>query len=288
MNRTIIEGDNLEFLKSLPNGSIDLIYLDPPFFSGREHFIDQKRRESGLSFEDRWKWTEADDLLLDEMDEGFRAQRFFRGMEIVLGKSPLLKYLLFLGVRIDAMRRSLTQRGSIYLHCDFKASAPLRLLLDSLFGVDCFQNEIVWCYGLGGSSPRRWPRKHDTLLWYSRNAGGHFFEPATEPATSERMKGRWKKCPDYWTIPSLNNMASERTGYPTQKPLALLERIVVSSAPPDGVVLDPFAGSGTTLIAAERTNRRWIGVDSNPAAIETIVRRFEREFPERSLAHIKV
>jgi DNA modification methylase len=163
--------------------------------------------------------------------------------------------------------------GSIYLHCDGAAGHYLKILMDAVFGSENFLNDIAWCYGLGGSSRRYLPRKHDSILWYSRTPNGHYFAPAMTPATSARMAGQDKKVPDYWLIPTINNMAHERTGYPTQKPEALLERIIRSSSRPGDLVLDPFCGSGTTIVVAQRLGRRWVGIDMNPAAIQTTRRR---------------
>jgi len=262
----------------LSDRSVDLVYLDPPFASGRDYrTVDRSSgKQTDGGFGDRWQWDEHCDADFQALCSHEFNGRFWVGMELVLRRAAMLAYLVYLAPRLSEMRRVLKDTGSLYLHCDQKASAHLKLLLDELFGMDCYLNTIVWCYGLGGSSPRRWPRKHDDILWYGKTNGKHFFAPVMEAASSERMKGMLKKTPDYWNIPSLNNMAHERTGYPTQKPLELLERIIASSCPPDSIVLDPFCGSGTTLVAAEKLGRGWIGIDSNPEAIATAEKRLSQ------------
>jgi len=199
----------------------------------------------------------------------------------------MLAYLVQIGVRLVHLRRMLKPSGSIYLHCDCKAAHYLKLLMDAIFGPECFLNNVVWLYGMGGSSKRYWPRKHDDLLWYSKYADGHWFEADMVPATSRRMAGRLKKAPDYWNIPAINNMSHERLGYPTQKPIELLKRIVRSSSPPGGVVLDPFCGGGTTCDAVETLNREgpekepriWVGIDITHLAINIVKHRLARFDP---------
>jgi len=250
----IICGDCLEILASLPAAIADLAYLDPPFNTGRQ------LAAARAAYTDRWPSIDA--------------------------------YLAFLRPRLQAVRRALKPRGSILLHCDWRTCHHLRLLLDDLFGVDFdgarpsdqpagrssgaavegtsgggFVNHLIWVYGLGGSSPRRFARKHDDILYYAKAADYHF-DPPLVPATSNRMKGQMKKATDVIEIPSINNMASERIGYPTQKPLALLELLIGACCPESGLVLDPFCGSGTTLVAARRLKRRALGIDINPDAVK--------------------
>ena len=148
-------------------------------------------------------------------------------------------------------------------------------MLDELFGEDRFVNHLIWSYGLGGSSPRRFARKHDDILFYCLDPARYYFKPPRIPATSNRLKGQTKKATDVLDIPSINNMAAERTGYPTQKPLALLELLVEACSPLGGAVLDPTCGSGTTLVAAARLGRRAIGFDSSRAAIATARKRLK-------------
>jgi DNA modification methylase len=241
----LIWGDNLHVMRQLPSESIDLIYIDPPFFSGRQYNIIFGDQNEVRSFTDIWE-----------------------------GGMP--GYLIWLNARLYEMKRLLKKTGSIYVHCDWHASHYIKVEMDEIFGYENFLNEVVWCYGLGGSSNRYWSRKHDVILWYSKVKDGHFFEPDLVPATSMRMAGQLKKAPDYWDIPTINNMAKERIGYPTQKPEALLERIIKSSCPPGGVVGDFFCGGGTTPAVAQRLGRRWIACDQSRVAVAVTADRLIR------------
>ncbi len=281
---TLFHGDNLSILTNLiPGSSVDLIYLDPPFMSGKDFQLLQNSLDSDISssqdgYSDKWQWSDSyEDDLRALMKCSSAVSRTLSGFEMIIGKSDLLAYIVMLTQRLLEMKRVLKVEGSIYLHCDQRASAYLRLLMDGIFGSENFLNQIIWCYGLGGSSPRYWPRKHDDILWYSRSKGKHYFTPVKIPATSNKMKGKLKKAPDYWYIPTINNLAKERCGYPTQKPEALLERIIVSSCPEGGITLDPFSGSGTTLITAAKYHRSWIGIEQNDAAIEITRDRYKRK-----------
>jgi site-specific DNA-methyltransferase (adenine-specific) len=188
----------------------------------------------------------------------------------------MMAYLVMMAVRLIHMRRILKPTGSIYVHCDPTASHYLKLLMDVLFGRANFQNEVIWSYGLGGSSWQRFSKKHDVILFYSKQQRYHFDKPMV-PATSQRLKGKLKGATDVWEIPAINNMAKERVGYPTQKPLALLDRIIKASCPPDGIVLDPFCGCATTLVAAERLGRQWAGIDLSPLAVKLVKDRLKQE-----------
>ena len=225
--------DWLPLARSLPPHSIDLLYTDPPFNTG------QSRSGPAGRYEDSWP--------------------------------DMPSYLAWLRERLEATLPALKPTASILLHLDFRTSHYARLLLDELLGPDRFVNHLIWSYGLGGSSPRRFARKHDDILFYCLDPDRYWFDPPMIPATSQRMKGQQKKATDVLDIPSINNMATERTGYPTQKPLALLELLVRACCPPEGTVLDPCCGSGTTLVAAANSGRRAIGCDINPEAV-TIAR----------------
>lgn len=225
----VTECDWLGLGERLPDASVDLLYADPPFNTGRRQTADAG------AYEDAWPTTQA--------------------------------WVAWLRERLEATLPKLKPTASVLLHLDWRTSHHARILLDDLLGPDRFVNHLVWSYGLGGSSPRRFARKHDDILFYCLNPNQYHFEAPMVPATSQRMKGQLKKATDVLDIPSLNNMAAERTGYPTQKPLALLECLVAACCPPGGTVLDPCCGSGTTLVAAKRLGRVPIGCDRNPEAV---------------------
>jgi DNA modification methylase len=233
----VVHGDCLDVLSDLPDECIDLCYADPPFATGK------MQSAEAATYDDRWEDIDA--------------------------------YLSFMRKRLDQIARVLKPHGSILLHCDWRTSHHFRLQLEELFGAESFVNHLIWSYGLGGSSPRRFARKHDDILFHTKGPE-YYFDPPRVPATSVRMRGQLKKATDVIEIPSINNMANERNGYPTQKPLALLEMLVQACCPRDGVVLDPFCGSGTTLAAAARLGRKWIGIDLNEDAVRIARERIER------------
>ena len=247
----VFEDDCLERLAAFDPGSVDLIYADPPFATGSRR---QGRQRHGhdLEYEDRWSSIDA--------------------------------YLGFLEMRIQAMHRVLADDGAILLHVDWRSSHRVRCLLDDVFGSDRFVNHLVWHYGLGGSSADRFSRKHDDILYYARGTE-RWFDPPMVPATSRRLAGRLKKATDVLDIPSINNMARERTGWPDQKPLALLDMLIRACCRPGGLVLDPFCGSGTTVEAAVRSGRRGIGIDRHPDAVGIARGRLESALAETIADH---
>lgn len=233
----VLAGDCLDVLARGPAGFAHLVYLDPPFNTGRPRKGAPRKgrsRERAAAYPDRWP--------------------------------DLTAYLDFMRPRLAMARRALRPDGSLLLHCDWRSCHHLRLVLDELFGARGFVNHLVWAYGLGGSSPRRFARKHDDILFYAAGPD-YFFEPPLVPATSNRMRGLFKKSTDVLHVPAINNQAAERVGYPTQKPLALLELLVGACCPPGGIVADPFCGSGTALVAARRSGRRYLGIDASPDAV---------------------
>ncbi len=237
----VTQGDWLDLARTLPPASIDLLYTDPPFNTG------QPQTGRAGAYPDSWPTT-AD-------------------------------WIAWLRERLVATLPALKPTASVLLHIDWRTSHHARLLLDDLLGPDRFVNHLIWSYGLGGSSPRRFARKHDDILFYCLDPDRYFFDPPKVPATSRRMQGQLKKATDVLDIPTLNNMAAERTGYPTQKPLALLELLVAACCPPGGTVLDPCCGSGTTLVAASRLARTPIGADINPDAVAIARARLHAEPP---------
>ncbi len=256
--------------------SVDLIYLDPPFNSKSQYNILFGNRSGGVdaqyrAFNDTWAWDEgaADRLARIENAVAHPAHKAISGFHTMLGKCGMLGYLTYMAERLVHMRRLLKPTGSIYLHCDPTASHYLKAVMDAIFGQNNFRNEVVWTYGLGGSSKRLYSKKHDIILFYSRGDEYYFNKPWV-PATSIRMQGQKKGALDVWNIPSLNNMAKERLGYPTQKPLALLNRIIEASSKPGDITLDPFCGCGTAIESAHNLGRKFVGIDISAFAIELI------------------
>lgn len=224
---------------SLRHGSVDFLYADPPFNTGKSQLSPANGSKKGRVTDARYS------------DSFGSAQDF----------------IAWLRPRVEATLPLIKPTGLICLHVDWRTSHHVRLLLDDLLGADRFVNHLIWSYGLGGSSPRRFARKHDDLLLYCIDPDRYFFDPPRIPATSNRLRGKTKKMTDVLDIPAINNMAAERTGYPTQKPLALLDVLVRACCPPDGLVLDPCCGSGTTLVAALAAGRKAIGMDISPEAV---------------------
>jgi len=260
VNRLVC-GDALAVLRGLPDAHVDLIYVDPPFATGR------KMHGTRGSYDDRTP-------------------------------GGLDAYLTWLQPILVETRRVLAARGSLFVHLDFRAVHHARVALDGIYGGERLINEIVWCYAVGGKSPRSFARKHDTILWFARDAHHRFFPDAVRVARRagshmkveldeegravqvkrDRKTGKLYRYPvhagkipeDWWTdIETLNRGDRERTGWPTQKPEALLERIIAAASAPDALVADFFCGSGTTAAVAHRLGRRFLAVDVAPDACET-------------------
>ena len=250
----LIWGENSAVMGSLLEqfgGKIDLIYIDPPFAVGSDFSIT----------------VELGDFELEKQSSAIEEVAY----RDTWGKGEH-SYVQMILERVRLLSDLLTPDGSLFFHCDWRTAGLNRLILDEIFGADKFINEIVWLYGLGGSSNRYFTRKHDTIFWYAKS-DKYFFDPPMVPATSQRLKGQDKKSPDYWDIPNINNMAAERLAYPTQKPEALLSRIIEATTKPGDLVADFFCGSGTTLAVAEKLGRRWIGADMGRYAIHTTRKR---------------
>lgn len=260
--------DNLEVLRSLPSESIDLIYIDPPFNTGKVQRRTQLRTVRS---------ARGDRV-------GFQGRRY---ESIVVGTKRFSDlyddYLGFLEPRLIEAHRLLAPHGSLYFHGDFREVHYCKVLLDGVFGRECFLNEIIWAYDYGGRPKDRWPPKHDNILLYVKSPTGYVFNveeieriPYMAPGLVGPEKAARGKLPtDTWWHTIVPTNGSEKTGYPTQKPLGILRRIVQASSPPGGVVLDFFAGSGTTGAAALELGRRFLLVDHNREALEVMARRFE-------------
>ncbi len=263
----VILDDNLPVLTSLPDASIDLVYVDPPFNTGKRQVLPRLK-------------TVRD---ADGDRVGFQGRRY---RTITLGRQSYLDvhddYLAFLEDRLVECRRVLKQTGSLYVHLDYREAHYCKILLDAIFGRDSFLNEIIWAYDYGARTRKKWPPKHDTILVYVKDPEQYFFDadaveriPYMAPGLVGPEKAARGKLPtDTWWHTIVPPGGKERTGYPTQKPLGILRRIVQASAPPGGIVADFFAGSGTTGAAALDLGRRFLLVDSNLEAVQVMARRF--------------
>jgi len=264
----VLLADNLDVLSKLDDASVDLIYVDPPFNTGGTRTLERIR-------------TIQDDQGGDRL--GFQGRRY---RTVRVGRASYLDvfddYLEFLEPRLCEFRRVLKQTGSLYVHLDYREVHYVKVLLDLIFGRECFLNEVVWAYDYGGRTRRRWPPKHDTILVFVKDPRRYYFDPDGAeriPYMAPGLVGpekaaRGKRLTDTWWSTIVPTSGKERTGYPTQKPLSILRRIVRASSPPGGLVADFFAGSGTTGVAAHESGRRFLLVDNNPEAIGIMRRRF--------------
>lgn len=276
-------GDNLHVMRQLPTESIDLIYIDPPFFSGKQYNVIFGDQNELRSFSDIWE-----------------------------GGMP--GYLIWLNARLFEMKRLLKKTGSIYVHCDWHASHYIKVEMDKIFGWNAFQNEIVWAYNVGGKGPSRWARKHDVLLFYTKTSE-YFFDGKAAGVSREtgtksfggiigvddqgrryqdklaKSSGKYyryyldePKVPeDWWTdINSIQSQSAERIGYPTQKPEALLKRVILASSPEGAVVADFFCGGGTAPAVAQLIGRRWIACDQSRVAVAITADRLTRQVEDQT------
>jgi len=264
----VIQGDNLSVLKSIADESIQLIYVDPPFNTGRV----QSRGSSKTTR------TETGNRI------GFKGQRYEIVKETILSYDDEFEdYWGFLEPRLEEAWRVLSETGTLYLHLDYREAHYAKVLLDALFGRECFLNEIIWAYDYGGKAKSRWPAKHDTILVYVKNPDKYYFdnesvdrEPYMAPGLVTPEKVAKGKLPtDVWWHTIVSPTGKEKTGYPTQKPLGILRRVIQASSKEGDLVLDFFAGSGTTGAAAAELGRDFILIDQNPESIEVIKERFK-------------
>ena len=263
----VIQGDNLDVLQSMPDESVQLIYVDPPFNTGRV----QSRGSSKTTR------TETGNRI------GFKGQRYEIVKETILSYDDEFKdYWGFLEPRLEQAWRLLNETGTLYLHLDYREAHYAKVLLDALFGRECFINEIIWAYDYGGKAKSRWPAKHDTILVYVKNPDKYYFnnervdrEPYMAPGLVTPEKVAKGKLPtDVWWHTIVSPTGKEKTGYPTQKPLGILRRVIQASSKENDLVLDFFAGSGTTGAAAAELGRNFILIDQNPESIAVIKERF--------------
>ena len=312
--RRLFRGDCLEILQDyIEPDSVDLIYLDPPFNSKSNYNLPfrgkDKTHSAVQAFVDTWTWTPANDIRLAEFRRGGEpflsiatVIDFAQQVEDMDGglrkrESSLAAYLLNMADRLLAMKPVLRQTGSIYLHCDPTASHYLKLVMDAVFGKSKFRNEIVWAYRTGGVSKRWFGRKHDIILFYSNSDKYSISIPKERSYNRNNKPYRFKGVEEFkdekdhwytmatmrdvWEINTVGRTSAERLGYPTQKPLALMDRILDASCPSNGVVLDPFCGCGTSVHAAEDRELNWIGVDISRFAVELMRERVMSNYPHR-------
>jgi site-specific DNA-methyltransferase (adenine-specific) len=243
MNR-VIQGDNLAVLKSLPSESFDLAYIDPPFNTG----IRQKRTTDGPSY-------------ADSFDD----------------------FIGFIEPRVQEIHRLLKPTGSLYFHIDYREVHYCKVAIDKIFGRQNFLNEIIWAYDYGARTKKRWPAKHDNILVHVKDIDQYYFcqdevdrIPYMAPGLCGPEKAAAGKFPtDTWWHTIVSPTGKEKVGYPTQKPMGVISRIVKASCPPGGLVLDAFAGSGTTGAVALQADRNFLLIDQNPEAITVMKKRFE-------------
>lgn len=318
-------GDNLPFLRNqdyFPSESVDLIYLDPPFNSSQDYNVLYRERTGEPSsaqikaFSDTWTWDDSAAHALYELNTSSsiaprKLVLLLDTLQELLGHSAMFAYLTMMSVRLVELHRILKPTGSFFLHCDPTASHYLKLILDSLFAPTRFKNEIIWHYRRWPAKAQRLQRMHDVVLFYSKSHKDNRFNVLLEPL-SEGTLHRWKgkksfveyqdekrlvtkmtqesspgsPMDDVWDIPVINSQAKERQGYPTQKPLELLKRVIQIASNPGDVILDPFCGCGTTIDAVEALNREsptseprcWIGIDITHLAINLIKSRLAFRF----------
>ena len=298
-NRTIFEGDNLDVMRGVNDACIDLIYLDPPFNSNRNYAAPIGSKAAGAAFKDTWDLTDVDEVWHNEIAEtDLPLYKIIDASQYSHG-TGMKSYLIMMAVRLLEMKRILKPTGSIYLHCDPTASHYLKTLMDCIFGNPNFRNEIVWAYRGGGVPKSDFARKHDIIFRYGKSDVVIFNVddvrvPYSQDSTDRlrytarafRSSGTYdnyqpnpkgKHPEDWWVMQPIMPSSHERLGYPTQKPLALLDRIIKASSNPGDVVLDPFCGCATTCIAAERLDRQWIGIDLSPMAVKLVEQRARNE-----------
>jgi site-specific DNA-methyltransferase (adenine-specific) len=262
----ILLGDNLDLMSGFSDGSFQLVYADPPFNTGQTQTRQRLR------------------TVADEQGDrtGFGGRRY--RSEAVSAASYVDSFddfTEFIAPRLEQMHRLLDETGTLYLHIDYRESHYVKVLLDGIFGRECFLNEIIWAYDYGGKSKRRWPSKHDTILVYVKDPARYFFdssevdrEPYMAPGLVTPEKAERGKLPtDVWWHTIVPTNGAEKTGYPTQKPEGILRRIVTASSRSGDLCLDPFCGSGTLGAVCRALGRRYVLIDSNPEAIEVTRKR---------------
>ena len=302
-DRIIFCKDNLDVLQGINSESVDLIYLDPPFNKNKTFTAPIGSSAEGASFKDYFREEDVKDEWVETIKEDhIDLYNFLNGVKSISNSKHYLYnycYLCYMAIRLIEMRRVLKDMGSIYFHCDLTMSHYIKIMMDTIFGEDNFRNEIIWCYRGAGYPKKDFGKRHDIVLRYSKTNNYYINIDAVRENYAETTKQRFKhyignirkgkdfgiqqlnplgKHPDdWWEIQPVAPSAKERKGYPTQKPLKLLERIIKSSSKENDVVLDPFCGCATTCIASEKLNRKWIGIDISIKAYDLVRERLTEE-----------
>ena len=307
-NRTLFHKDNLDVLREMNSETVDLIATDPPFKKGRDFHATPDSLSDGASFQDRWSWEEhVHPSWLDKLEDDWSdVASVIKQVRISYGED-MAAFLCFMAVRLIEMHRVLKPTGSIYLHCDPTACHYLKMLLDVIFGKKNFRNEIIWYYPNSGlkAKSKKFHQVTDNILYYLKDINAPFcfnhVHRKRKDGQSKQAKRKFnsitKKADmvrdengkiiyiirdevlvnSLWELPSLSNNKKESTGYPTQKPLPLYQRIIKASSNKGDIVLDPFCGCATTLVAAEIEGREWVGIDIWKEAHKVVVNRLEKE-----------
>ena len=296
-NRILYHGDNLDFLRGMNSETVHLIATDPPFNKNKDFHATPDSLSAGAKFDDRWSWRKHlhDDWVNSISNDYPEVWQVIMAAKNVWG-NDMGAFLCWMGVRLLEMHRILRNDGSLYLHIDHSAHAWTKCLLDAIFGRRNFRNEIVWCYSGGGIPKKDYPRKHDSILRYTKSRASRdwTFNVERKPYKENTQQvgihstysgpdneidlARGTPVTDWWTdIPTVTGWNPEDIGYPTQKPLGLLERIIKASSKPGDIVLDPFCGCATTPIAAERLGRQWVGMDIWDRAHKIVLKRLAEE-----------
>src|SRR3989304_3318931 len=308
-------GDNLKILREhFPDESVDLIYLDPPFNSKRDYnviFKEEENKESEAqieAFTDTWKWGPEAERTYHDIMTNAPTQNIADMIDSLikfLGHNDLTAYLVMMTPRLIELRRVLKNTGSLYLHCDPTASHYLKTIMDVIFGKENFQNEVIWRYRRWPTKAQRFQRMHDVILFYSKSQARErdfntlyenlakstleqwgtkkqravFEEGKRVVSSSTEEESPGAPMSDVWEVSIIAPISKERLGYPTQKPVALLEIIIKASSNEGDVVLDPFCGCGTALVAAQKLKRKWVGIDITHLAVGLMRKRLKDSFP---------
>ena len=311
---TLYTNDNLYVLSGLNSESVDLIYLDPPFNSKRMYSAPIGSKAAGTSFKDMWTWQDVNEHYLDTLADHYPSLTKYIATIGNIHSKAMTAYLTYMAQRVIEMHRILKETGSVYLHCDPTASHYLKIIMDEIFGKNNFRNEIIWHYKTTLKvSSHHLGRDHDVIFHFAKSPLHKIHPDRADYPASETTLKRWSKYADadgfvsnihfagsgstiidttdemkgfnihfgiprdVWSISHLTGGNKEKTGYPTQKPLALLYRIIKASSKEDDIVLDPFCGCATTCVASQQLGRRWIGIDIEKQAVNILVERLSND-----------